>query len=85
VDVGEVDAGLLEQPALHQDARPSAAPAGTLPGVLTKALAVEVFEGGDDAVLQAAEVIDGSFAKWCGHGRSQGQDAGRSGTGGCCK
>src|SRR5262249_30991301 len=63
VDVGEVDAGLLEQAALHQPPPPPAAATWALPLVLVEALAVHGLEAGDDALLQAAEVVDRSFAQ----------------------
>src|SRR5262249_50757650 len=62
VDVGEADAGLLADAALLPHTGPPAAAAGTLPGVLVEALAVQLFEAGDDAVLQAAEIGRGAFA-----------------------
>ena len=61
---GEVDAGLLENATFGQDARPSAAAAFALPGVFAEAPpAVELFESGDDAILQSAEVIARAVAE----------------------
>ena len=69
VDIGEIDAGLLEDAAFGQDARPSAAAALALPGVFAEAAAVDAFQGGDDAILQIAEVGGGPLAEGFGrHG-----------------
>jgi len=51
-DVREVHAAALEEVAFFDDA--GGAPA---PGVAPERLAVEAFEGSDDALLQAGEVV----------------------------
>ena len=51
--LGEVDAGLLEDAAIGQDARTAAAAAGPLPEVLAEpARAIDLLQAGADAVLQ---------------------------------
>ena len=56
VDQRPVDAGLLEDAAVGEDARPAAAAAGAVPGVFAKRLAVDLGDAGADAVLQIAEI-----------------------------
>ena len=68
VDVGEVDAGLLEDAALGQHARPPAAAAlRAARGPRGSGRAVELLQGGADAVLQVAEVLGGAAAKVVRH------------------
>src|SRR5581483_749939 len=55
-DVGEVDAGLLEEAAISQDARAAAAAAGPLPVVFAEARAVHLLQGPRDAILEVPEV-----------------------------
>src|SRR5262249_32060890 len=57
----EVDAALLEDGAVRDDARPPAAATLALPGVLAEARpAAELLQAGANAVLQLAEVIGGT-------------------------
>src|SRR5262249_29619889 len=65
----EVHARLLEDAPLRQHARPPAAAALALPGVLAEtAAAVQLLQAGADAVLQLAKVIGGAGCQIGGHG-----------------
>ena len=55
--VGEVDAGFLEDVALRQNARASAAAAFALPSILTEHMAVEVGQVRGDTILQLLEEL----------------------------
>jgi hypothetical protein len=62
-DLGEVDPRLLEDAAFDQDARPSAAAAGTVPGVFPKArLPVRLLQADANAVLKVAKIGHGARA-----------------------
>src|SRR5258708_21169945 len=86
VQVGEVHARFLEQRALGQYARAAATAARTRPLVLTKRPAVGAFQGGDDAILQAAKErhralghrCAGAPARVLGRGHAWRADRGRS-------
>ena len=56
-DVREIDAAALEEVAFLDQPRNAAAAFRALPGVAAEGLAVEGLERGDDAALQAGEVI----------------------------
>src|SRR5262249_29629478 len=62
--IGEVDARLLEDTALDQDTRPAAAATVALPKVFAEpAGAVQLLQGGADAVLQIPKVSGGRSAE----------------------
>ncbi len=61
-DIGEVDAGFLEDAAAGQHAGAAAAAAGALPDVLLEApAAVALLQGGANPVLQVPEIAAGSM------------------------
>ena len=56
-DVREIDATAFEEVALLDQPRDAAAAFGANPGIGAEGLAVEGFQFGDDARLQAGEVV----------------------------
>jgi hypothetical protein len=70
MDIRKVDARLLEDTALSEHARPAAPAAFALPAILAEVLAVELFQGGDNALLKVEEMGGSAMAEREGrHGR----------------